>query len=136
MQVLNASDVRKDFSRFIDQVVHEKPIAFKRNRDKILSLSTEQLNTLLEGFRFKALLFPEEDGSITITIDGFDLVANTSDREQAILKIAEELIDYAEDYLNQFPLYFKSENRRKHFPYIMKVALSEDIQAVVRLIDA
>ncbi|MFA7077866.1 MAG: hypothetical protein WC147_05545 [Syntrophomonas sp.] len=136
MQVLNASEVRKDFSRFIDQVVHERPIVFKRNRDKILSLSTEQINALLEEVKFKADLFNEEDGSVTMVLEGFDLVVNGLNQEQTFEKMAEELVDYAQDYFEQFVLYSKSPNRKKHFPYVLKVALSEDIPAIVRLINA
>jgi len=136
MQVLNASEVRKDFSRFIDQVVHERPIVFKRNRDKILSLSIEQINALLEEVKFKAELFNEEDGSVTMVLEGFDLVVNGLNQEQTFEKMAEELVDYAQDYFEQFSLYSKSPNRKKHFPYVMKVALSEDIPAIVRLINA
>lgn len=43
MEVLNASEVRKDFSRFIDQVVHERPIVFKRNRDKFYHYQLSRL---------------------------------------------------------------------------------------------
>ncbi len=136
MQVLNASDVRKDFSSFIDQVVHERPIVFKRNRDKILSLSTEQIDALLGDVKFNAELISEEDGSVTMVLDGFDLVVNAINKEQALVKMAEELVEYAQDYFEQFPLYFKSSNRKKHFPHIMRVALSEDISSVVRLINA
>jgi len=136
MKLLNASEVRNDFSSFIDKVVREKPMVFKRNRDQVLSMSIEQANSLLETHRFKAILIPEEDGSITITLEDFDLVVNAPDRNQALLKMAEELIDYAQDYLDQFALYFKAANRKKHFPYVMKVALAEGIQEVAGFIDA
>jgi|GEM_PF-1359643 len=136
MKLLNASDVRSDFSTFVDTVVRERPMVFKRNRDHVLSISIEQANSLLESYRFKAVLVPEEDGSTTITLEGFDLVANAPDLNQAMIKMAEELIDYAQDYFDQFALYFKSANRKKHFPYVMKVALAEGIQEVAGFIDA
>ncbi len=136
MKPLNASEVRNDFSSFVDKVVHERPMVFKRNRDQVLSLSTEQANSLLESYRFKAVFIPEEDGSITITLEDFDLVVNAPERNQAVIKMAEELIDYSQDYLDQFALYFKTINRKKHFPYVMKVALAEGIQEVAGFIDA
>ena len=136
MKLLNASEVRSDFSSFVDKVVRERPMVFKRNRDHILSISTEQAESLLESYRFKAILFPEEDGSITMTLEDFDLVVNAPDHDQALLKLAEELIDYSQDYFDQFALYFKTTNRKKHFPYVMKVALAEGIQEVAGFIDA
>jgi len=136
MKLLNASEVRSDFSSFVDKVVRERPMVFKRNRDHVLSISIEQASILLETYRFKAILIPEEDGSITITLEDFDLVANAADHDQAVLKMAEELIDYSQDYLDQFALYFNTANRKKHFPYVMKVALAEGIQEVAGFIDA
>ncbi|MEQ8201913.1 MAG: hypothetical protein ABRQ24_10890 [Syntrophomonadaceae bacterium] len=136
MKLLNASEVRNEFSSFIDTVVREKPMVFKRNRDRVLSISTEQAKNLLESHRFKATLIPEEDGSVTITLEDFDLAVNAPDRDQAILKLAEELAEYSQDYFDQFSLYFNAANRRKHFPYVLKVALAEGIQEVAGFIDA
>jgi len=136
MKLLNASEVRGDFSSFVDKVVRERPMVFKRNRDQVLSISTEQANSLLETFRFQAVIIPEDDGSTTITLEGFDLVVNAAEHSQALTKMAEELIDYSQDYFEQFSLYFKTTNRKKHFPYVMKVALAEGIQEVVGFIDA
>ncbi len=136
MKLLNASEVRSDFSSFVDKVVRERPMVFKRNRDHVLSISTEQADSLLEAYRFKAILIPEEDGSITMTLEDFDLVVNAPDHNQARLTMAEELIDYSQDYFDQFVLYFKTTNRKKHFPYVMKVALAEGVQEVAGFIDA
>jgi hypothetical protein len=136
MKTLNASEVRSDFSTFIDTVVHERPMVFKRNRDHVLSISMEQANSLLESYRFKAISVPEDDGTVTISLEGFDLVVNAPDLDQAVWKIAEELIDYSQDYFDHFALYFKTTNRGKHFPYVMKVALAGGVQEVAGLIDA
>ena len=136
MKLLNASEVRSDFSSFVDKVVRERPMVFKRNRDHVLSMSIEQAGSLLETYRFKSIFIPEEDGSITITLEDFDLFANAADHEQAVLKMAEELIEYSQDYFDQFALYFNSTNRKKHFPYIMKVVLAEGVQEVAGFIDA
>lgn len=136
MKLMNASEVRNEFSAFIDTVVRERPMIFKRNRDHVLSISTDQAKALLESYRFQAQLTPEEDGSVTITLEGFDLVANAPDRDQTVLQMAEELIEYAQDYFDQFSLYFRAPNRKKHFPYVLKVSLAEGIQEVVEFIDA
>ncbi len=136
MKLMNASEVRNEFSAFIDTVVRERPMIFKRNRDHVLSISTDQAKALLESYRFQAQLTPEEDGSVTITLEGFDLVANAPDRDQTVLQMAEELIEYAQDYFDQFSLYFRAPNRKKHFPYVLKVSLAEGIQEVVGFIDA
>lgn len=136
MKLLNASEVRNDFSAFVDTVVRERPMVFKRNRDQVLSISTEQARSLVESYRFKAVVLVEEDNSATVTLEGFDLVVNAPDIDEALIKMAEELIEYSQDYLDQFALYFKTANRKKHFPYVMKVALAEGVQEVAGFIDA
>ncbi|MEQ8201502.1 MAG: hypothetical protein ABRQ24_08805 [Syntrophomonadaceae bacterium] len=69
-------------------------------------------------------------------MEDFDLAVNAGDRDRAILKLAEELAEYSQDYFDQFSLYFNAANRRKHFPYVLKVALAEGIHEVAGFIDA
>ncbi|RYD06063.1 hypothetical protein N752_05920 [Desulforamulus aquiferis] len=83
-EVLNATDVRKDWGRFIDTVVREKPQMVKRNRDYFISFSLQQARLLLKDHHFNAQFLQEEDGSITATLTNFDFVVNTKDRETAI----------------------------------------------------
>jgi antitoxin YefM len=136
MQTLPATDIRKNFSSAIDIAVREKPVAFKRNRDSLMLLSNAQVLGLLKECSFKPVYISEGDGTITATLDGFDLVINAADQEQAITKLAEELIEYAIEYYDQFQLYFSSNNRKQHFPYILRVLLAEDLEEVKELIHA
>ncbi len=136
MQTISATDIRKNFSAAIDKAVREKPIAFNRNRDNLLLLSHAQVLGLLKGCSFKPAYIAEEDGSVTATLEGFDLVINAADHEQAITRLAEELIEYAQEYYDQFQLYFASNNRQQHYPYILRVLLAEDLNEVKELIDA
>jgi len=136
MHTIPATDIRKNFSSAIDTVVREKPVALKRNRDNLMLLSNTQILGLLNDCVFKPAFISEEDGSITATLDGFDLVINAANREEAITKLAEELVDYATEYYDQFQLYFNANNRKQHFPYILRVLLAEDLDEVKALIHA
>ena len=136
MQTIPSTDIRNNFSCAIDKAIREKPVAFKRNRDKLMLLSYEQVIGLLKGYSFKPVYIAEEDGSITATLEGFDLVINAASRAQAITGLAKELIEYAQEYYDQFQLYFASNNRQQHYPYILRVLLSEDLDEVKGLIDA
>lgn len=78
----------------------------------------------------------EEDSTVTATLDGFDIVENSDTKEEAIDLLADELMEYANEYQDNFNLYFHSPNRRDHFPYIMHVLAQEDIEEVKRLIHA
>ena len=136
MQTIPATDIRKHFSYAIDKAVREKPVAFRRNRDKLMLFSNEQVIGLLKGYRFKPVHIIEEDGSVTATLEGFDLIINAADHAQAITGLAEELIEYAQEYYDQFQLYFASNNRQQHYPYILRVLLAEDLDEVKGLIHA
>lgn len=51
-EVINATDVRKDWGSFIDNVVRFKPSVVKRNRDYMAAMSLEHLNLVLTPYRF------------------------------------------------------------------------------------
>ncbi|MDD3898513.1 MAG: hypothetical protein PHE82_06175 [Syntrophomonadaceae bacterium] len=136
MQTLSASEVRSKFSEFVDTVVRKHPVAFSRRRDNIVALSQEQLDALLTDYEFNVQFFNEENGSITASLEEIDLVANASTREEVVYELAEQLKEYAEDYLQDFQLLYNSPNRRKHYPYVLRVAVQENTEAIRRLINA
>ncbi len=51
-------------------------------------------------------------------------------------KLAEALVEYAKDYMDNFAMYYHSSNRRAHLPYILTVLAQLDVKGVERLIDA
>jgi len=73
MQTINATEVRNNFSFYIDTVIREKPIAVKRNRDVLLFFSDQIVKDLVKDLAFQAEL-THEDETIVGTIEGFDLV--------------------------------------------------------------
>lgn len=134
-KISNATDVRKDWGHFIDTVAHVRPQFVKRNRDTIVAVSTEHLKTLLGSYRFKLDLTKEANGSYSGSVDLFDLATNAPTIDQLKLALAHELVDYAQEYVEEFALYFNAPNRRDHAPYVMHVLLQNDIPAVMNLID-
>jgi predicted RNase H-like HicB family nuclease len=94
----------------------------------------EQLNGLLEKYEFRAVLGNSGAGTIMGKLEGFDLIIETDTEESAIEKLAEELLDYANDYVRDFHRYFNSTNRKAHFPYVLKVLLSRDINQITGMI--
>lgn len=53
MQSVNATDVRKDFGKYIDEIVRTKPIMVKRSRDYFLGISVEMMLELVEDEVFR-----------------------------------------------------------------------------------
>lgn len=136
MKTINASNVRKDFSHFIDTVVREKPLTIKRNRDFIISFSLEHLKNLLTDYRFHVTYFKEEDGTITGSLNEIDIVVNGDNHTDIQRLLAEELLGYAEEYNNEFSFYYHSLNRKSHFPYILQVLIQNDLDDVIQLLNA
>jgi len=133
--VLNATDVRKHWSQFNDDVVREGPRFVKRNRDQWAALSSDHLKEAFSQFTFDVMFLTEEDGTVTATIDNFDIVENGDNKEEALELVVDELIEYANEYQDNFNLYFNSPNSRKQFPYIMNILVqndSEDVKGLVQ----
>lgn len=132
--MLNATDVRKHWSQFNDDVVREGPKFVKRNRDEWAAMSADHLNIILAPYNFDVQVFKEEDDTVTVSLDSFDLVENGDTYEEAVDLLADELIEYANEYLDNFNMYFHSPNRREHLPYVLNVLVQEDVEGVKALI--
>jgi len=131
---LNATDVRREWSKFIDDVKWVKPALIKRNRDIIAVLSIDLIEFILKEYRLTVNVRQEDDGSYTGILKEIDLMANATDMESLELELARELIEYSEEYINEFGLYYNSPNRKNHFAYIYKTMLaSDDIEKVKKL---
>lgn len=136
-EVLNATAVRNDFSKFIDSVVHVKPQVVKRNRDVFWSFSQEITSELLSNYTISIEYEHEEDGSFSgslIPLD--DIVIHGSTFEEMIDDAAEQLVEYARDYYEDFIMYYNSPNRRAHLPFILNILSQEDLDGVKKIIRA
>ena len=91
---------------------------------------------LAEDIQFHVHLFAEEDGSITATVEEFDLVVNGKDERDARLLLILEIMDYAKDYVERYADYSQAPNRKDHIRYLMAIAMQPNIQSVLNLFDA
>lgn len=131
-----ASNVRKEWSFFIDKVLHEKPAIIKRRRDSIAVFSLEHLKTVISGVKFQVELKQEKDETWTAILKDIDLAVNANTKQKTLDLLAKDLMDYANEYMDEFEVYYRSRNRKNHFPYIVKVLLQKDQKAVLDLLDA
>lgn len=130
-----ADEIKNEFGNFIHTVLNKKPVLFKADNDHIIAMSKSLIMSVFQANTFISQ-FVEENGIITATLQGFDLVVEAKSREEAITKLTVGLIDYAQDYFNDFQLYFDSPNRKEHFPYIIKVLLADSFKQVEEMIYA
>ena len=132
--ILKSTEVRKEWSRFIDNVTRDKPALVKRNRDLVAVLSVELLDSILSEYKLSVEVKMEEDGSYSGAFNEIDLMANARDIRSLEDKLANELIEYSEEYMDEFKIHYYSPNRKKHFPYIYRVSLqSSDREKIKKL---
>ena len=137
LEARNATNVRNEFSQFVDDVVRERPQAVKRNRDHFWSISDEMVDVILEQINFSLTYDIDEDGQYSGYINEIDdLVFYGSTKEEMIQDAANQLLEYTLDYFNNFQRYFNAPNRKKHFIYVWKVANQQSLNEVLKLINA
>ena len=126
MDVMNATDVRKNWSVTLDTVIREKPVYVKRTRDNLAILNLDTLSDVLSGYKFKYSKFIEDDNSVTLSSDDFDLVVNARDEQQAEMALVVEIKEYAEDYYAHYAAWSAAPNRKAHIPYVLKALLLDE----------
>lgn len=117
---VGASEVRKDWSRVIDSVVREKPAFIKRTRDYMMLCTTDMIYELVSSIKYVANKYVEDDGTITLSMKSLDITANGDTEAAAKSALVGSLIEYAEEFYEEFELYSKAPNRRSHLPYVVK----------------
>jgi len=134
MQILNATQVRNEWSEVIDSVIRDKPKFIKRTRDYLFLSDMSILESILSAYRFHAEIITEDDGSSTISLDEIDLVENAKDKQSAVHRLADAILEYAEDYYSDFA-YWARGNRKAHLPYVLKALTLNDPVKIGGLIE-
>ena len=75
----------------------------------------------------------EDDGSVTISLDEIDLAENAANEQDALLKLAEAILEYSKDYYNDFA-YWARGSRQTHMPYVFKSLILNDVKKIGGLI--
>lgn len=123
-------------AEIIDQAYVSCPPAIisTRSGEEIVLLQRDLLQEILKSHSLKPEVLPEDNGSITIALDELEIYINNATKESAPNDLINDLKIYAEDYCNQFELYFNSVNRRQHILYILRILLyttSDEIKALL-----
>jgi len=132
---INATDARRNWSAVIDDVIRDKPHIIKRTRDQIFLADLKLLESILSSYSFTAAKFIEEDGSVTLSLNEIDIIANGDTEEDAKLSLAKSILEYAEEYYDNFSLWSAAPNRKSHIPYILKVLIIDDVGKMGEMIE-
>lgn len=130
MLVEQATTVRKEWSAVCDSVIHEKPKFIKRTRDKMWFSNLETISEILEIYHFTTLKYIEDDNTITLSLNEIDLIENGRNEQEARLNMGKAILDYALEYYNEYQMYSRSPNRKKHIPYIFKALIIDDPEKI------
>ncbi|SHK58694.1 hypothetical protein [Alicyclobacillus tolerans] len=129
--VVSTMNVVSNFDEFFDATVSGQPQVVKRDGDIIIVTSLNQMRELLTAYPLNYEYEVDEDGRFAGSICKIELiVADGATVEELRLNLANQLIEYANDYMSDFSRYFNAPNTRPHFPYALRVLLEDDIEAV------
>ncbi|MCL2765789.1 MAG: hypothetical protein FWD40_11015 [Treponema sp.] len=133
MLAINATRARNEWSSLVESVIREKPAIIKRTRDYLFFTNINVLESILTAYSFHAETLTEDDGSVTISLDEIDLAENAPDTQQAISKLAKAILEYSEDYYDEFA-YWSRDDRKAHIPYVFKALILNDADKIGGLI--
>lgn len=131
------TDVRNNFTSVIDRVQNLSPVVVKprkKSETYTFLLNKEWVKQLLQEVKIKVNMYPEEDGSLTLGIDELELYANGDTKEKAFEELTEDLIQYAQDYMNEPHRYYNAPNRRHHLSYLFKILLCNNKDEVKQML--
>lgn len=130
IKFISATDARKDWSQLFDNVVREKPQFIRRTRDNVFMSDLNLIKDMLDIYTFTATKYVEDDNSVTLSLNEMDLVENGDTEDDAKKKLASDILEYAEDYYNDFHYWSTAPNRKKHIPYVFKALILQDINKI------
>ena len=123
----SATEVWKEWSRVVDEVVRNKPKFIKRTRDKMWFSNIDTMSEILSAYNFSAEKFVEPDGSVTLSLNEIDLIENALDEQTARQELAKAIMDYSMDYYDDYAYWSNSTNRKQHIPYVFKALIMDDV---------
>lgn len=128
MLMVNATEVRKNWSKNLDVVSRTKPLFIKRTRDDFVLSDTKTLEAILAAYKFNVRLFKEDDGSYTASLQELDIVENEATKDAVLKAMKIAIYEYAVDFYNEFNLWSSAPNRKAHIPYVLKALLCDEAE--------
>lgn len=127
--------VREKFSVMVDEVIHGGPKVVSRTRDHFVMMNMEHIGLLVQDNVLHVTIEKDSDGTYLASISEIaDIFVSEDTEGEAVVSLANDLIEYAKEYMHEsFSLYFNAPNRKKHFPYVVKVMMQNSVADVVKL---
>ena len=134
MFAINATTARNKWSSVIESVIREKPAFIKKTRDYLFLSDIDILEKILSAYSFRARILPEDDGTVTLSLDEIGLTENAPDLPGAVSALASAILEYSEDFYKEFA-YWSRGSGKSHIPYILKALILNDTKKIGDLIE-
>lgn len=115
----SSTEIRKNWSQCIDETIRFHPVFFKRNRDLLVMFSAEQLEILLEQYKFNISISRADTGLYTGILKEINLAYSSSSLTEILNHIVQDLLDYTSEYMDDYTSNLKTQ--KEHFPYVLKI---------------
>lgn len=106
------------------------------NEGKVSIVSTDIFEEILDvNYKFHPLI--EEDkvlGGFTISLNELLIHGEGATLPDAMKDLAENVLDYAADYLKRVDFFRQIENRKGHYPYLRRIARYNSIHEIMEVI--
>ena len=133
MFALNATEVRKNWSTYLDEV-REKPIFIKRTRDFSALINIDCINVLLEDVKIEYSKIIDSDGSVVISANNMDIISSGATEKEALNAFVDDLVEYSQDFYDDFSFWSSAKNRKSDIPVVLKILVSRDKKEVEDLL--
>ena len=80
------------------------------------------------SFRYNKII--DKDGSVVISSDDTDVVSAGRTEQEALANFANDLIEYALEFSDDFEYWSSSPNRAKHIPIVLQILAAENRQEI------
>lgn len=129
MVSVNATDVRKNWSTYLDNV-RNKPVFIKRTHDFSALMDIKSLKLALSYVPITYSKVTDKDGSIVISSNDMDVVSEGKNEQEALSNFVCDLIEYAKDFYDEFEFWSSAPNRANHIPMVLKILTADNSQEV------
>ncbi len=122
------SAARKDFSSLYDRVEKGQTVVVERRGSPPLAVvdAQEQAALLAQACPFSVQVRVGKD-FVAMWVEGLPLHAQAKDLDSATTELAQELVDYAEDWVRELR---HAPNHRKALGFVRRIELAGSIEAV------
>jgi hypothetical protein len=134
MEAVTSGKVRDNFGGFIDSVVREKPQAVRRNRDLIVAVSRDEMDMFLSPYELTMEHEVGKDGRYYGSLEQIDVVGVGNSLEELKLALANDVIEYAQEYWENLERYIHAPNRKAHYPFVFRIMLQDNAKGVLNFI--